>query len=232
MRYGWVKVAPRWQWPCTCCVQLMFTWVTCLAGTEESISCKECIRKRVSLHSSIRTVWMTAQILESLSHHQIQPQPIPTMPTDRIPQCQISKFPEHLQGWWPHHLPGQPVPLHHHSSWEEMFPNTRPEPPLPQVDAIPWGHPWWSLLCTTAGTLGGLPLSDQRQRESLRPHEGSLPSVPRRQRSVLLRARRAERRWVPAGRTFVRGKGGTEPSAGLQGKAKLLKPSKIVNNFY
>ncbi|XP_031409122.1 phosphatidate cytidylyltransferase 1 [Meleagris gallopavo] len=35
-------------------------------------------------------------------------------------------------------------------------------------------------------------------------------------------ARRVERRWVPAGGIFVRG---TEPSAGLRGKVKLLKPN-------
>ena len=48
---------------------------------------------------------------------------VPTMPTDHIPQCPISMAPNHLLGWWLHHLPGQPVPLHHHSFRAEFFPN-------------------------------------------------------------------------------------------------------------
>ena len=51
-------------------------------------------------------------------------QPIPTVPTNHGPQCHICPFPVHLQGQWLHHLPGQPVPMPHHSYWEEIFPNT------------------------------------------------------------------------------------------------------------
>ena len=58
------------------------------------------------------------------------------MPTDHVPQCHISTFLEHLQGWWLHHLPGQPVPLHHHSFWEEIFPNSQSETPLAQLEVI------------------------------------------------------------------------------------------------
>jgi len=63
-------------------------------------------------------------------------QPTPPMPTDHVPQCLISTVPAHLEGWWLHHLPGQPVPMHHHSSWEEMFPNIQPEPPTVLFEAI------------------------------------------------------------------------------------------------
>ena len=35
-------------------------------------------------------------------------QPIPTMPANHIPQCHISSVPEHLQGWWLHHLLDSP----------------------------------------------------------------------------------------------------------------------------
>jgi len=45
-------------------------------------------------------------------------------------------FLEHLQGWRPHHLPGQPVPAPDHSSQEEVFPNVQPESPLAQLEAI------------------------------------------------------------------------------------------------
>ena len=42
----------------------------------------------------------------------IQPsrQPTPTLPTNHVPQCRISAFLEHLQRWWLHLFPGQPVP--------------------------------------------------------------------------------------------------------------------------
>jgi len=50
-------------------------------------------------------------------------------------------------------LPGQPVPLHHHSSWEYFFPNIQSEPLLAQSKAIS-SHPiaviWeksWSPQC-------------------------------------------------------------------------------------
>jgi len=33
------------------------------------------------------------------------------------------------------HLPGQPVPIFHHSFWEEIFPNIQREPPLVQLKA-------------------------------------------------------------------------------------------------
>ena len=52
--------------------------------------------------------------------HPVQPQPIPTVPTtDHVPQCHISMVLECF--------PGQPVPLHYHSFWEEAFPNIHPE---------------------------------------------------------------------------------------------------------
>ena len=46
----------------------------------------------------------------------------PTMLTDHVPQWgDISVALEHLQGWRLHHHSGQPVPMHHHSFWEEIF---------------------------------------------------------------------------------------------------------------
>ena len=43
----------------------------------------------------------------------------------------------HLQGWLLHHLPGQPVPAPNHSFWKDICPNTQPEPPLAQLEAVP-----------------------------------------------------------------------------------------------
>ena len=54
------------------------------------------------------------------------------MPTNRVTQWDICPFLEHLQGWWPHHLLGQPVLIHYHSFWEEIFPNIQLEPPMAQ----------------------------------------------------------------------------------------------------
>ena len=45
-------------------------------------------------------------------------------------------FLEHLQGWWLHHLSGQPIPAPDHSV-REVFPNIQPESPLAQLEAIP-----------------------------------------------------------------------------------------------
>ena len=36
---------------------------------------------------------------KDLSDHQVQPQPIPTVPTDHVPKCHIPAVLEHLQGW-------------------------------------------------------------------------------------------------------------------------------------
>ena len=45
-------------------------------------------------------------------------------------------FLEPLQGWLFYHLPGQPVPMPHHSFWDIFFPNIQPEPPLAQFKVI------------------------------------------------------------------------------------------------
>ena len=45
-------------------------------------------------------------------------------------------FPEHLQGLWLNHLHGQTIPVLDCSFEEEFFPNTQPEPPLVQLEAI------------------------------------------------------------------------------------------------
>jgi len=49
----------------------------------------------------------------------------PLLSTARVPQCRISMVLEHLQGWWLHHLPEQPVPVPNHSIGEEVFPSTQ-----------------------------------------------------------------------------------------------------------
>ena len=38
-------------------------------------------------------------------------QPIPVPALDNITQCHIHTCLEKLQRWWPHHLPGQPIPM-------------------------------------------------------------------------------------------------------------------------
>jgi len=47
----------------------------------------------------------------------------PPCPLIHIHKFHIYTFLERLQGWWLHHLPGQPVPILHHSLWEYIFPN-------------------------------------------------------------------------------------------------------------
>ena len=59
----------------------------------------------------------------------------PILPTDHIPQYHISMVLEHLQGWWLHQLPGQPVPVHHHSFWK-VFPDT--QPPIQELKYTPF----------------------------------------------------------------------------------------------
>lgn len=75
------------------------------------------------------------------SSHQPNP---PPMSTNHIPQCHIHTFLEHLQGQWFHHLPEQPIPVLHHSFWEEIVSNNQPETLLAQLKAIT-SHPKWHL---------------------------------------------------------------------------------------
>lgn len=42
-------------------------------------------------------------------------QPMPVTALVHVAQCDICPFLENLQGWWLHHLPGQPVPIPHQS---------------------------------------------------------------------------------------------------------------------
>jgi len=69
----------------------------------------------------------------------------PTIPTNYVFQCHICTFLEHLQGQQLHHLHGQPVPVHHHSFWEEIFPDIQAESPLVQLEAIP-SLPYWIFM--------------------------------------------------------------------------------------
>ena len=43
------------------------------------------------------------------------------------------------QAWCHDHCPGEPVPVPNHPLGEEPFPNTQPEPTLPQLQAVPSG---------------------------------------------------------------------------------------------
>lgn len=56
--------------------------------------------------------------------------PIPTRPTNHIPQCRISTFLEHLQGQWLCHLSGQPVPNTLLLFLRINFLDIWPEPPM------------------------------------------------------------------------------------------------------
>ena len=66
--------------------------------------------------------------------------PSPPCPLNQVPQCHKNTFPEHLQGWWLNHLPGQTVSMPDHSFGENIFPNIQLEYPLAQFKAIP-SHP-------------------------------------------------------------------------------------------
>ena len=78
------------------------------------------------LDSSLQMAVTESLRLEKTSRTTlVQPQSIPTMPADHIPQCHISTPPRLVTP----PLPGQPVPIHHHSFQEEISPTIQPEPP-------------------------------------------------------------------------------------------------------
>jgi len=52
--------------------------------------------------------------------------PSPPCPSS-FPWCHIHTVLEHLQGQWLHHLTGPPMPVPHHSFWEEFFYNIQRE---------------------------------------------------------------------------------------------------------
>jgi len=57
---------------------------------------------------------------------------------NHVPQCHISTALNHLQEWWPHHLPGQPMSKADCSFGEEIVPNTQPEATLCLPDHRLW----------------------------------------------------------------------------------------------
>lgn len=82
--------------------------------------------------------------------------PIPTRPTNHIPQCRISMFLEHLQGQWLCHLSGQPVPIHYCSFLEEIFSISDLNLPWCQINPLPLilsPVPWEKGLTTTYASL-------------------------------------------------------------------------------
>ena len=70
---------------------------------------------------------------KDLSDHQVPLPAYPDIPTNHVPQCHIDPFLDHLQGCWPHNLPGQLVPVQHHSKKPFLL---IPEPPSVQIKAI------------------------------------------------------------------------------------------------
>lgn len=60
----------------------------------------------------------TTKITQSNKHD-----PSPPWPLNHVPQWHIYMFLQHLHGRWLYHLLGQPVPIPHHSFWDEIFPN-------------------------------------------------------------------------------------------------------------
>ena len=70
----------------------------------------------------------------------MSPSPTPAQPHhSQCPHHSVSHphSSEQIQGWWPHHLPGQSVPIHHCSLWGDIVLNVQPERPLVQLEAIP-----------------------------------------------------------------------------------------------
>ena len=78
------------------------------------------------------------------------------MPTNCFTQCQLSWT---LPGIVNHHLPGQPVPVPHHSFREEIFPNIQSKPLLVQPEAIMSClkilFALWEVQPAQGGTRGG-----------------------------------------------------------------------------
>jgi len=71
-----------------------------------------------------------SKIIESLRLEKTSEviNPNPTCRAHWVPQCHISTVLQCLQGWWPQHFHGQPVPVHYHSFGREIFPNGRSVP--------------------------------------------------------------------------------------------------------
>ena len=76
--------------------------------------------QRVMGRSGRHRIMESLRLEKTTEITQSNHQPIPTMPTNHVPQCHIYTFLEHHQGKWLHHLPGQPVPVPHHSFCEQF----------------------------------------------------------------------------------------------------------------
>ena len=69
--------------------------------------------------------------------HLWDPQFKPTLPHHiHWPRPSVPHLVEHLQGQWPHHIPGQPIPIHRHSSREEIIPNIQSLPSIPSNSSV------------------------------------------------------------------------------------------------
>jgi len=107
------------------------------------------------------TVWFSSQNMLSCyihaegSHHLLQAAPPQKSEPDKglsqpspIPPCPLTVSLSATSTWFCplqglqglYHLPGQPVPVLHHSVWEEIFPNIQPEPLLVHHKAITSHH--------------------------------------------------------------------------------------------
>jgi len=100
------------------------------------------VRVLLSENHRIIKVGKFSNVIQSNS----QPTPVNTL--GHVPQCHIYSFLKHLQGRWLHCLPGQAVPLPHHTFGEEIFPNIQPEPPWHNLRLLPLIP---SLLCGRRG---------------------------------------------------------------------------------
>ena len=71
-----------------------------------------------------------SKIIESLRLEKTSEviKPNPSCRAHCVHQCHISTVLQCLQGWWPQHFHGQPVPVHYHSFGREIFPNGRSVP--------------------------------------------------------------------------------------------------------
>ena len=75
----------------------------------------------------------TSKAGKDLWDHPVQPTTYcQHCPLNHIPQCHTYTFPEHVQAWWLHHLPGQPVPVPDHSLEKQLF-------LIPKLN-LPWSN--------------------------------------------------------------------------------------------
>jgi len=90
---------------------MLVFWVQCAT----LLNSKKNLKKTVELvaQKNHRSLEKTSKIIY-LSHP-------PTTNVASYTVYHVYVFLEHLQAWWLHHLPGQPIPVPNHSSGEQVF---------------------------------------------------------------------------------------------------------------